>query len=59
MTSENMFINSTNFPETKHELIVNDGRPNKARAAIMGLQLIHCSLIISYEFMYNSFQISA
>ena len=37
MTSENMFINSTNFPETKHKLVVNDGRPIKARAATMGL----------------------
>ena len=37
MTSENMFINSTNFLETKHKLVVNDGKPIKARAAIMGL----------------------
>ena len=37
MTSESMFINSTNFAETKHKLVANDGRPIKARAAIMGL----------------------
>ena len=29
MTSENMFINSTNFPETKHKSVVNGGRPIK------------------------------
>ena len=37
MKSENMFVNSTNFPETKHKLVVNDWRPIKAMAAIMGL----------------------
>ena len=37
ITSENMFIKGTNFPETKHGLVVNDGRPIKARAAVMGL----------------------
>ena len=37
MTSENMFIYSTNFPETKHKIVVNDGRPIKSRAAIMAL----------------------
>ena len=29
------FINSTNFPETKHKLVVNDGRPIMARAAVI------------------------
>ena len=37
MTSVDMLINSTNFQETKHELVVDDGRLIKARATIMGL----------------------
>ena len=37
MTLENILINSTYFPETKHKLVVIDGRPNKAKAAIKGL----------------------
>ena len=37
ITSENMFMKGSKFPETKHRLVVNDGRPIKARAAVMGL----------------------